>query len=164
MDLLKIRNVKIEDLSELVVIEDLCFSKEEAATKEAFKRRIQFIPDSFFVAEVHGKIVGLVNGPVIETEFITDDLFSNIQANQASGGHQSVLGLAVSPHFQKRGVASALLAQLEKEARANKRETITLTCKENLIRFYENYGYLNNGVSSSEHGGVIWYNMSKKLQ
>ncbi|HWO95463.1 MAG TPA: GNAT family N-acetyltransferase, partial [Bacillus sp. (in: firmicutes)] len=82
----------------------------------------------------------------------------------ASGGHQSVLGLAVSPHFQKRGVASALLAHLEKKARENKRETITLTCKENLIRYYEYHAYVNMGVSSSQHGGVIWYNMSKKLQ
>jgi len=154
----------MEDLPELIVIENLCFTVEEAATKEAFEKRIQFIADSFFVAEEDGVIVGLVNGPVIETSFITDDLFSDIKANPASGGHQSILGLAVSPQFQKRGIASALLAQLEKEARANKRETITLTCKEDLIRFYENDSYLNKGVSNSEHGGVMWYNMSKELK
>jgi ribosomal protein S18 acetylase RimI-like enzyme len=163
MGILKIRNVKIEDLPELVVIVHLCFSKEEAATREAFEKRIQLISDSFFVAEENGKIVGLVNGPVIETAFITDDLFSDIKENPASGGHQSILGLAVAPPFQKRGVALKLLTHLEKEARVNKRETITLTCKENLIRFYESHGYLNLGVSSSEHGGAIWYNMSKKL-
>lgn len=163
MKMLQIRNAKIKDLSELVVIEHLCFTKEEAATKEAFEKRIQLIPDSFFIAEEEGVIMGLVNGPVIETSFITDDLFSDIKENPASGGHQSILGLAVSPHFQKQGVASALLTHLEKEARMKKRETITLTCKENLILFYESYGYLNSGISSSEHGGVIWYNMNKKL-
>lgn len=162
--MLKIRNVKIEDLPELVAIENLCFSKEEAATSEATEKRIQFIPDSFLVAEEDGVIVGLVNGPVIETAFITDDLFSDVKQNPASGGHQSILGVAVAPHFQKRGVASMLLTHLEKEARVKKRETITLTCKENLIRFYESHGYLNVGVSSSEHGGAIWYNMSKKLK
>lgn len=162
--MLKIRNVKIEDLPELVVIENLCFTVEEAATKEAFEKRIKSIADSFFVAVENGVIVGLVNGPVIETPFITDDLFSDIKANPASGGHQSILGLAVSPQFQKQGIASTLLAQLEKEARSNKRETITLTCKGDLIRFYENHGYLNQGVSNSEHGGVMWYNMSKELK
>lgn len=161
--MLKIRNVKMNDLPGLVVIEHLCFTKEEAATKEAFEKRIQMIPDSFFVAEENGMIVGLINGPVIETPFITDNLFHDIKNNPALGGHQSVLGLAVSPHFQKRGVAAALLAHLEKRARENKRETITLTCKENLIHFYEKQGYLNNGISNSEHGGVIWYNMSKTL-
>ncbi|MFP3126517.1 GNAT family N-acetyltransferase [Ectobacillus funiculus] len=162
--MLKIRNVKMKDLPELVAIEHCCFTEEEAATKEAFEKRIHLIPDSFFVAEKDGVIVGFVNGPVIETAFITDDLFGNVKENSASGGHQSVLGLVVSPHFQKRGVASALLTHLEKNARENNRETITLTCKENLIRFYESYGYRNFGVSSSAHGRVIWYNMSKKLQ
>ncbi|RBW67864.1 GNAT family N-acetyltransferase [Bacillus taeanensis] len=161
--MLKIRNVTIEDLPQLVAIENSCFTKEEAATEEAFKQRIRFIPDSFFIAEENDKIVGLVNGPVIETAFITDDLFTEIKENPASGGHQSVLGLAVSPSFQKRGVAAALLAHLEQEARKKERETITLTCKENLIRFYEKYGYGNSGVSSSQHGGVTWYNMIKKL-
>lgn len=161
--MMKIRNVKMEDLPELVSIENLCFSKEEAATKEAFEKRIQIIPDSFFVAEEEGEIAGLVNGPVIESPFITDDLFGDISPNPPSGGHQTILGLAVSPDHQKRGVASVLLARLEKEAREKNRETITLTCKENLIHFYENLGYLNKGQSNSEHGGVIWYNMIKKL-
>jgi ribosomal protein S18 acetylase RimI-like enzyme len=160
---LKIRKVKKEDLQELVMIENLCFTKEEAATKAAFEKRIQLIPDSFFVVEVEGEIVGLVNGPVIETAYITDELFSDIKANPPSGGHQSILGLAVSPHYQKRGVATALLAHIEKEARAKNRLSMTLTCKENLIQFYENLGYLNKGISNSEHGGVIWYNMIKKL-
>ncbi len=162
--MLHIRNVKIEDLPEINIIENLCFPKKEAATKEAFQKRIQIIPDSFFVAEKDGFIVGFVNGPVIESPFITDDLFSEIQPNPPSGGHQSVLGIAVTPHFQTRGVAAALLAKIEEEARANKRKTITLTCKEDLIGFYEKYGYINMGVSRSEHGGVIWYNMVKKLE
>lgn len=86
-----------------------------------------------------------------------------MKKNPAFGGHQSILGLAVDPKYQKRGIASKLLKQLEQEATAKKRETITLTCKQNLISFYKNQGYLNNGVSNSQHGGATWYNMSKKL-
>lgn len=158
-----IRNVKIEDLSQLVGIENLCFTKEEAATKDAFEKRIQLIPDSFFVTEAEGRVIGLINGPVIKTAFITDDLFSEIKVNPPSGGHQSILGLAVAPQFQKKGVGSALLEHLEKDADVKKRETVTLTCKEDLIGFYENCGYTNMGVSSSKHGGITWYNMRKKL-
>ncbi|MGG1662324.1 GNAT family N-acetyltransferase [Brevibacillus sp. NRS-1366] len=161
--MIKIRNVKIEDLSQLVSIEHLCFSKEEAATREAFEKRIRIIPDSFYVAEENGEIVGLINGPVIETAFINDDLFSNIKKNPSTGGYQSILGLAVHPQFQKHGIASKLLRHLESEARMKNRESITLTCKENLIRYYEKHGYLNNGLSSSEHAGEMWYNMIKKL-
>ncbi|WP_088068740.1 GNAT family N-acetyltransferase [Gottfriedia luciferensis] len=161
--MLNIRNVKLEDLTELVEIEQLCFSKEEAATKQSFEKRIQLIPDSFFVAEENGKLVGLVNGPVISELYITDDLFSDIKKNPSTGGHQSILGLAVAPQFQNRGVASQLLLHIEKVAKVSGRETITLTCKENLVRYYENHGFQNEGKSSSTHGGVTWYNMIKKL-
>lgn len=158
-----IRKARKADLHELVEIENICFVKEEAATKESFEKRIHFYPDSFFVAEENGELVGLVNGPVIEREFITDDLFSNSNQNPQNGGHQSVLGLAVAPKYQKRGIASALLSHLEQEAKAKKRKTITLTCKEKLIPFYEKQGYENCGISSSQHGGVVWYNMVKNL-
>ncbi|MEH7113953.1 GNAT family N-acetyltransferase [Neobacillus niacini] len=161
--MLRIRNVTMSDLPDLVIIEHLCFPIEEAATETAFIRRIQLIPDSFFVAEEEGVIVGLVNGPVIEDPFITDELFLNIKKNPEFGGHQTVLGVAVTPHFQTRGVATALLTHLEKEAISKKRVSITLTCKEELIQFYENLGYRNRGVSKSEHAGVTWYNMSKSL-
>ncbi|GAA3333734.1 GNAT family N-acetyltransferase [Ectobacillus funiculus] len=128
------------------------------------KKRIQLTPDSFFVAEKKdGVIVGFVNGPVIETAFITDDLFGNVKENPASGGHQSVFRISSVPaFFKKNEVWHQRYLHILKNARENNRETITLTCKENLIRFYENYGYRNLGVSSSEHGRVIWYNMSKK--
>ena len=161
--MLKIRSVKMDDLQEVVDIENLCFIDTEAATKEAFIKRIQYTSDSFFVAEEDGVIVGIVNGPVIEKEFITDDLFSESKENPISGGHQSVLGLAVSPQYQKHGIASALLTHLEKEAKAKNRETVTLTCKERYVPFYEKLGYVNRGLSESEHGGVTWYNMTKKL-
>jgi ribosomal protein S18 acetylase RimI-like enzyme len=162
--MLTIRNVTPNDLPDLVIIEQICFPIEEAATEEAFKQRIQKIPDSFFVAEECGVIIGFVNGPVIDTEYITDDLFAVIKGNPQIGGHQTVLGVAVTPHFQTRGVATALLTHLENDALSKKRESITLTCKEDLIQFYENLGYINRGVSKSEHGGVTWYNMIKKLK
>jgi ribosomal protein S18 acetylase RimI-like enzyme len=153
----------MEDLPQLVVIEHLCFSKEEAATRESFEKRIRFIQDSFYIAEENGEIVGLINGPVIETAYITDDLFNKVVKNPAAGGHQSILGLAVHPQFQKHGIASKLLGHLERESMLKNRQTITLTCKANLIGYYEKHGYVNNGLSSSEHAGEKWYNMVKKL-
>ena len=63
--MITLRNVQSADLDQLLVIENEGFSKEEAATKEAFVKRIQLIADTFIVAEKEGKILGYSNGPVI---------------------------------------------------------------------------------------------------
>ena len=34
-----------------------------------------------------------------------------------------------------------------------------LTCKERLLPFYSGFGFVNEGVSGSVHGGVVWYQM-----
>ncbi|MFS0863807.1 GNAT family N-acetyltransferase [Fredinandcohnia sp. 179-A 10B2 NHS] len=161
--MLMIRNVNMNDLPTLIRIEHLCFSKEEAASEEAFVNRIQKITDSFFVAEKNDKVIGFVNGPVIENKYITDNLFRDVNTNKATGGHQSILGLAVSPNYQKQGVASALLTHIEKISKTKQRQTITLTCKEELVTFYERNGYQNEGISNSVHGGEVWFNMVKIL-
>lgn len=142
----------------------MCFTPIEAATREAFEKRIEKIADSFFVAQEDGALIGLVNGPVVHTEFITDELFADIQENPALGGHQTILGLAVAPSAQKRGIAKRLLQKPEEQATKHQRETDTLTCLENLVSFYENLGYVNKGLSSSKHGGEVWMNMSKSLK
>ena len=115
------------------------------------------------MAELNNQIVGLINGYVIVQPFITDDLFSMIQANPQSGGHQSILGLAVHPNYRNKGIASALLKRLEEEALSRKRLTITLTCHSNLIPFYEALGYQNFGIAQSTHAGTTWYNLAKTL-
>ena len=94
--MISLRNVRTEDLEQLLVIESEGFSIEEAATREAFVERIQLIPDTFIVAEKEREILGYMNGPVIDRMYITDDLFTESKVNPASGGYQSVLGLAVS--------------------------------------------------------------------
>lgn len=80
-----LRNVQLDDLDELLVIENEGFSTEEAATKEAIIERIRLINDTFIVAEKEGNIVGYINGPVINQPYITDDLFEEIKENTSKG-------------------------------------------------------------------------------
>ncbi|MHC5228378.1 GNAT family N-acetyltransferase [Enterococcus sp. LJL99] len=158
-----IRHAVEEDLNQIIKIEQECFLEEEAASKDAFIERLSIISDSFFVAEEDGKILGYINGPVIDAEFITDDLFETIQKNPVSGGYQSVLGLAVSKEYQHQQIASQLLDTLYQSACVNQRKTVTLTCKEELIPFYKKNGYENLGLSASTHGGQRWYNLVKEI-
>lgn len=159
----EIRQVQMNDLDRLVVIENQGFTPEEAASKEAFIRRISKIADTFLVATIDEEVVGFVNGPVVDALYITDDLFADIKPNAATGGVQSILGIAVEESYRNRGIAKKLLKAIEDIATAQQRTAISLTCKAHLIGFYESCGYENHGESDSQHGGVHWYNLIKKL-
>ena len=164
MDMVTIRNAEMSDLEDIVELENRCFSKEDAASKTAFQLRIERISDTFLVAELEGEIIGLINGPVIDHPYITDDLFKEVKENQELYGHLSVLGLAVDPDYQKQGIASKLMAAFETIATLKKRKTITLTCKEQYKTFYEKLGFEIHGLSQSQHGGAVWYNMVKSVE
>ena len=159
--MISLRNVQKTDLDQLLLIENQGFSIEEAATKEAFVERIQLIADTFIVAEKEGKILGYINGPIINQPYITDNLFKEIKENPKRGGYQSVLGLTVSTQARNQGIAKILIEKMEELVEENEREGITLTCKQELVSFYEKFGFVNHGMSESKHGGVIWYNLVK---
>jgi ribosomal protein S18 acetylase RimI-like enzyme len=161
--MITLRNVQSTDLEQLLLIENEGFSKEEAATKEAFVERIQLIPDTFIVVEKEGEILGYINGPIINQPYITDDLFEKINENPARGGYQSILGLAVSKTARNQGIAKILIEKMVELVEEKERKGITLTCKQNLVSFYEKLGFVNHGMSESQHGGVRWYNMVKPI-
>ncbi|MFC5592054.1 GNAT family N-acetyltransferase [Sporosarcina soli] len=140
--MITLRNVQATDLEQLLDIENEGFSKEEAATREV-------------------EILGYINGPIIHQPYITDDLFEEIQENPKRGGYQSILGLAVSSKARNQGIAKLLMEKMEALVVENKREGITLTCKEELVSIYEKLGFVNHGMSESQHGGVTWYNLVK---
>ncbi|ELK46635.1 GNAT family N-acetyltransferase [Halobacillus sp. ACCC02827] len=160
---MEIRNVRKTDLDSLMTIEREGFTEGEAATKQAMLERIHLIADTFLVAEKGGVVLGYINGPVIDNPFITDDLFERITTNPSRGGYQAILGVAVSEQARRQGIAASLFHEIERLAKENGREGVTLTCKEELISFYEKLGYVHCGRSNSVHGGVAWYNLIKRM-
>jgi ribosomal protein S18 acetylase RimI-like enzyme len=115
---IKITNVQQNDIDQLVEIENSGFTPEGAATREAFQNRITNIPDSFFITRISDHIIGFINVPVIEKEFITDDLFTITKPNPDFGGHQSILDLVVHPDYRKQGIGSFLLNELKKVSKS----------------------------------------------
>ena len=149
---------KIQELDKIMEIENAGFNSEEAASREAMQERIQMIPDTFIVAhDENGKVLGYIVGPASKERYITDDLFEKTIPNQTD------LSLAVSPDYQGAGIGGMLLDQLAKTAKKAGRSAITLTCLERLQTFYENHGYVSEGVADSQHAGEVWYNMVKEL-
>ena len=155
-----IRNVKAEDLDQVTEVEALCFPAAEAATEEAFRKRIETFPESFLVAENEsGKIIGFINGCVTDERTIRDEMFEDSGLHRADGMYQSVFGLDVIPEYRRQGVAADLMNHLIQTAKARGKKGMILTCKDRLIHYYEKFGYRSLGISGSVHGGAVWYDM-----
>lgn len=158
MDVL-IRQVRPEDLDAVARVEAVCFPEAEAATRDSFAQRIGAFPESFFVAEKDGEIIGFINGCVTDSQVIGDEMFEDAGLHNPKGAYQSIFGLDVLPEYQHQGIASMLMRHLIEEARSGGRKGLILTCKDRLIGFYETFGYRSLGISDSVHGGAVWYDM-----
>lgn len=154
-----IRNVIIEDLPAVTGVERECFPAAEAASESAIKQRILTFPESFFVAEKEGLIIGFINGCATNKKAIFDELYQDTSLHDPQGDYQTVFGLDVIKSYRNQGIAAKLMQHMIIAAKEAGRQGITLTCKEHLIHYYEKFGYANNGVSESVHGGAVWYDM-----
>ncbi|OXS25632.1 MAG: GNAT family N-acetyltransferase [Acetobacterium sp. MES1] len=155
----KIRNVTIEDLKAVTAVEASCFPAAEAATRSAFAQRIKVFPESFFIAEMDHKIVGFINGGVINETTIGDELFQDADRHVPDGAYQTVFGLDVIPGYRNQGIAARLMEHLIAVSRSASRKGVILTCKASLIDYYQKFGFENSGESQSVHGGSKWYDM-----
>ena len=163
METIKIRHAVKEDLEDIVRIEKECFPPAEAADREAFQKRMDTFLDSFFVAEAKHRVVGFINGAVIEGMYIKDEMYENTDLHRPDGAYQSVFGIDVEPNYQGHRIASRLMETLIQYAKDCGRKGIVLTCKEALFPFYNRFGFENLGKSESVHGGAVWYDTIKYL-
>lgn len=156
---MKIRQVKSSDLAVVFEIEKANFSEAEVAGYDAIKLRITETPDTFLVAEIDGEVAGYIEGPVINSKHLTDDLFTTVAKNPATGGYIAVTSLSVAEKFQDQSVGKQLIIALKALAKKQGRDGITLTCHDYLIGYYEKNGFTNHGLSASTYGGGVWYEM-----
>lgn len=161
---MRFEKVTQQDLDAIMAIEHAGFNEAEAGSRQAYQERIEHLQSNFIVAkDEKNNVLGFVCGPAVNERFVTDEMYEDTSNNLATGGHQMILTIAVSPDFQGQRVGSRLLAQFERDALKLNRTSIALTCLENRIPFYEKNGFLNRGQSDSTHGNEIWYNMEKIL-
>ena len=154
-----IRAAKLQDAQMLSQIEAVCFPKSEAAGLASFEARLKSFGNCFLIAEMDGKIIGFINGMVTDRETIVDEMFEDASLHEVDGAWQSVFGLDVLPEYRCRGVAAELMQAFIAKAQKEGRKGCILTCKERLIAYYSKFGYVNKGVSESQHGGAVWHDM-----
>jgi len=159
-----IRNVLPKDLEECFLVETSGFPPEEAATRETIKLRIEAFPQGFFVAEMDGRVIGMLNSAATDKDDISDEELKQLIGHDLHGKNMVVFALAVLPDFQKQGIARQLMARFVEEARERKKENVFLMCKRHLIAYYERMGFAHAGLSRSTHGGAEWHEMRLALR
>lgn len=158
---MEITKVTLTDLPEIVRIENLGFTPEEAGTKEQYQDRIEKLQDTFLVARIDEQVAGFVVGPAVKEKFVEDWMYENTPKNLPTGGNQIIFTIAVDPKFRRHSIGSKLLKAMEDNAKKAQRESISLTSLEKNLPFYLKNGFKNLGVADSEHAGETWYNLVK---
>lgn len=154
-----IRHATPADLPTLTAVEAACFPPAEAASEQDFAARLAVYPNHFWLLEEDGALVSFINGLVTDEPQLRDEMYADASLHCEDGAWQMIFGVNTLPAFRRRGLAAQVMARVLADARAQGRKGCVLTCKAELLHYYEKFGFRNEGVSSSVHGGALWYSM-----
>ena len=155
-----IRTAALADLPAVTAVEAACFPAAEAATEADFAKRLAVYPNHFWLMEDNnGSLVSFVNGLVTDEPHLRDEMYADAGLHNENGAWQMIFGVNTLPAYRRQGLAELVLRQAIDDAKAQGRKGCVLTCKEKLLHYYGKLGFVNEGVSQSTHGGVVWYEM-----
>lgn len=154
-----IRNAIMDDLKAITAVEAECFPAAEAATETSIKGRLEHFANHYWVLMDGDTMVGFVNGMVTNLKDLCDEMYEDASMHDENGEWQMIFGVDTIPSYRRQGCAQMLLNRVIEDSKAQGRKGIVLTCKDRLVHYYAKFGFENEGVSGSIHGGVVWYQM-----
>lgn len=157
--MITLRKASAQDLDAIAAVEAACFPQAEAASRESLEQRLNFYPDHFWLLEEDGQIISFVNGMVTSLPDLTDEMYEKAGMHDPNGDWQMIFGVDTIPSYRCKGYAGKVLRAAIEETRAAGKKGLVLTCKPRLIHYYAGFGFVDEGVSDSEHGGVVWHQM-----
>lgn len=119
----------------------------------------QCIPIISGLLEQDGELISFINGMVSDEPDLRDEMYADASLHDESGAWQMIFGVNTMPQYRRQGMAARVMERVIADAKAQGRKGCVLTCKDRLVHYYETFGFRNEGVSSSTHGGVVWYAM-----
>ena len=157
---MRIRTAVMADLAAVTAVEAACFPEAEAAKEQDFFERLKVYPNHFWLLEdEEGNLISFVNGLVTDESSLRDEMYSDASFHNEQGAWQMIFGVNTLPEYRRKGLAGQVLQRVFADAREQGRKGCVLTCKEALLHYYAAFGFVNEGVSESVHGGVVWYEM-----
>ena len=161
---LNIRIVNEHDLDRCFEIESVSYSGDEAATRDKILKRINTYPEGFIILEIDTEIIGFINSGATRKVELSDEEFKELIGHDPEGKHIVIMSVVIHPDYQRRGMASKLMHSFIDKMRSLDKSDIYLICQSELIDMYAGYGFVNLGISESDHGGMSWNEMSLSLQ
>ena len=149
----------MNDLEAIAAVEAECFPAAEAATKKEFAERLTYYAEHFWLLFDDGKLIAFVDGMVTDEADLSDEMYEKAQLHNPDGAWQMIFGVNTLPAYREHGYAGKLIEAAINDARAQGRKGLVLTCKDKLLHYYAKFGFVNEGVSGSTHGNVLWYQM-----
>ena len=154
-----IRHAVPSDVDVPAAIEAASYPPAEGASRASIAGRLAVYPDCFWLLEEGGEVLAFVNGFVTDQPDLTDVMYEEPALHDPAGAWQMIFSVVTAPQHRRKGCASRVLRQVIADAEAQGRKGLVLTCKERLLPFYAQFGFADEGVSASEHGGVVWHQM-----
>lgn len=151
-----IRTATIQDIDAITAVELECFPAGEAATKEEFEKRLKIYGNHFWLMFDDEKLIAFVDGMVTDQPDLSDDMYEKAEVHDEDGSWQMIFGVNTIPAYRKKGYAGELIQRALSDAKEQGRKGMVLTCKEKLVHYYGKFGFINEGISESVHGNVIW--------
>lgn len=156
---MEIRKATLNDLEAIEAVEAECFPPAEAASLESIRKRLTVFPDYFWVLFDGDKMVGFVNGMATDLPDLCDEMYDDASMHKADGKWQMIFGVDTIPEYRKQGCAERVLKQVISDTKAAGKLGLVLTCKDHLVHYYAKFGFVDEGISDSTHGGVVWHKM-----
>ena len=158
-----IRTANLEDLDAIAEVEAECFPVSEAATRESFEGRLKFYASHFWLMFDGEKLISFVDGLVTNDKDLTDYMYSHPELHDENGAWQMIFGVNTLPEYRNHGYAGELITRAIHDAHEQGRKGLVLTCKAEKVNYYAKFGFINEGISNSNHGGAVWYQMRLKF-
>lgn len=157
---MNIRYATMADLDDIASVESECFPVLEAATKEEFEQRIKYYGNHFWLMFDEGKLIAFVDGFVTDEADLTYEMYENASMHDENGAWQMIFGVNTLPEYRRCGYAKELIKKAILDARKQNRKGLVLTCKESLVPYYSEFGFVDEGITDkSTHGNVLWHQM-----
>lgn len=158
-----IRTARVSDLEEIYFVETSCFQKQFQISRDYYKLALSTYSEHFYLLFIDRVLVGFINAMPTNKKDLKDSMLKDISDYDKNGSNLMVIGLMILPEYQHHGYATRLMKRFIRVSREEGKKRIVLTCRKELIDFYEKFGYIYQGISDSVLGDEVWYQLKLDL-